>query len=771
MDETPAQAPLNEEPARAAVPATGDGDRTATADAEALNLVVPAGTAVAGGTVLAALRNWNRRRRSRKRARNGGRAAGGAVDAAHPPMRSAVGPGAASPGDAAELSGTGLRPPRPEVAGNGADLAPTASPPPGPDVAAARPDATAGRTDATAGPDVTAARPDVTATGPNPAPAGPDVTARPDVTAVRPDMTAAGLEVTAARPDVTATGPDATPAGPDAMAAGPDADAAPVHPVAALVSADDADRPVHPAADPPQENAAAAPPDPIAERRAAARQGGGQERIDAQHARGKLTARERIKRMLDPDSFEELAPYVEHRHAGFGLEKNRHAGDGVVTGFGLMDGRRVAIFAQDFTVLGGSFSEVQAMKVGRLIETATSSGLPIIALLDSVGARIQEGVWSLAGFGDLFWRNTQASGVVPQISLMLGPCAGGAVYSPGLTDFVVMTRGNSFMFITGPDVIQTVTGEEVDVETLGGATTHAAGSGVAHFVADDENGAFALTRRLLGYLPSNNVDDPPALPADEALAPDTAALDGLVPESAELSYDVREVIGLIADRDSFLEVQADFAPNAVVGFARLAGRVAAFVANQPAHLAGVLDIDASDKIARFIRFSDAFNIPIVTLVDCPGFLPGSGQERQGIIRHGAKIVYAYSEATVPKVSVVLRKAYGGAYIVMSSKMIRTDVCLAWPTAEIAVMGPKGAVNILYARQLSAAAPAEREAERTRLEDAFQEKFNSPFVAAAAGHIDDVIYPRETRARVTSALDFLKDKQAATVPKKHGNIPL
>ena len=475
--------------------------------------------------------------------------------------------------------------------------------------------------------------------------------------------------------------------------------------------------------------------------------------------------------MLDADSFEEIAPYVEHRHAGFGLEKSRHAGDGVVTGFGLIDGRRVAIFAQDFTVLGGSFSEVQAMKVGRLLEAATSSGLPIIALLDSVGARIQEGVWSLAGFGDLFWRNTQASGVVPQISLMLGPCAGGAVYSPGLTDFVVMTRGNSFMFITGPDVIQTVTGEEVDAETLGGATTHAAGSGVAHFVADDENGAFALTRRLLGYLPSNNVDDPPALPPDDALAPDAAALDGLIPESAELSYDVRDAIALIADRDSFLEVQADFAPNAVVGFARLSGRVAAVVANQPAHLAGVLDIDASDKIARFIRFSDAFNIPIVTLVDCPGFLPGSGQERKGIIRHGAKIVYAYSEATVPKVSVVLRKAYGGAYIVMSSKMIRTDVCLAWPTAEIAVMGPKGAVNILYARQLAAVDPTEREAERSRLEDAFQEKFNSPFVAAAAGHVDDVIYPRETRARLTAALDFLKDKQTATVPKKHGNIPL
>jgi len=511
--------------------------------------------------------------------------------------------------------------------------------------------------------------------------------------------------------------------------------------------------------------------DAVAAHRSVAHQGGGQKRIDAQHARGKLTARERINRILDPDTFEELAPYIEHRHSGFGLENNRHAGDGIVTGLGLIDGRRVAIFAQDFTVLGGSFSEVHALKVGRLLETATNSGLPIISLLDSVGARIQEGVWSLAGFGDLFWRNTQASGVVPQISLMLGPCAGGAVYSPGLTDFVVMTRGNSFMFITGPEVIRTVTGEEVDVETLGGAATHAAGSGVAHFVADDENCAFTLTRRLLSYLPSNNADTPPALPQNDALEPDVERLDRLIPEESQVPYDVRDAINLIADKQSFLEVQADFAPNAVIGFARLSGRVVALVANQPSHLAGVLDIDASDKIARFIRFSDSFNIPIVTLIDCPGFLPGSGQEHQGIIRHGAKIVYAYSEATVPKISVVLRKAYGGAYIVMSSKMIRTDICFAWPTAEIAVMGPKGAVNILYARHLASVDPSKRDTERTKLENEFQERFNSPFVAASAGHIDDVIYPRETRSRISAALDFLKDKQTTQVPKKHGNIPL
>ncbi len=694
MADTPVDAPRNEKPAQAAAPVTGDGDRATAADGEALNLVVPAGAPGTGGTVLASLRNWNRRRRSRKREDAGEPPAPDALDEApeavdgpNGQLRSATGASAAPVGEAAEPPGAETEldgPPPPAAPGEEPGPASDPAPPPVPEAAAAD----------------------------------------------------------------AATGP--------LLAAADHPPAAPEPPTGDL---------------PPESVPSAADRDPLAERRAAARRGGGQNRIDAQHARGKLTARERIKRLLDADSFEELAPYVEHRHAGFGLEKNRHAGDGVVTGFGLVDGRRIAVFAQDFTVLGGSFSEVQAMKVGRLIEAATSGGLPVVALLDSVGARIQEGVWSLAGFGDLFWRNTQASGVVPQISLMLGPCAGGAVYSPGLTDFVVMTRGNSFMFITGPDVIQTVTGEEVDVETLGGATTHAAGSGVAHFVTDDENGAFALTRRLLGYLPSNNVDDPPALPPDDALTPDTAALDGLIPESAELSYDVRDAIGRIADRGSFIEVHADFAPNAVVGFARLSGRVVAFVANQPAHLAGVLDIDASDKIARFIRFSDAFNIPIVTLVDCPGFLPGSGQERQGIIRHGAKIVYAYSEATVPKISVVLRKAYGGAYIVMSSKMIRTDVCLAWPSAEIAVMGPKGAVNILYARQLAALDPAAREAERTRLEGEFQEKFNSPFVAAAAGHIDDVIYPRETRARVTAALDFLKDKQTAAVPKKHGNIPL
>ena len=510
----------------------------------------------------------------------------------------------------------------------------------------------------------------------------------------------------------------------------------------------------------------------LADRREMVEQGGGQKRVDAQHARGKFTARERITRILDAGSFEEQGPYIEHRHSAFGLDQQRYPGDGIVTGFGRIDGRRVAICSQDFTVLGGSFSEIQALKVGRLLEAATAAGLPILTLLDSVGARIQEGVWSLAGFGDLIWRNTQASGVVPQISVMLGPCAGGAVYSPGLTDFVIMARGTSYMFITGPDVIRTVTGEEVDVDTLGGAETHAARSGVAHFVAEDEDGALALAKRLLSYLPSNNADDPPTSETNESVAStNTNLLDKVLPATTEEAYDVREAIRLIADSESFLEVHADFAPNAVVGFARIEGHVAGFIANQPSHLAGVLDIDASDKIARFIRFADAFNIPLVTLVDCPGFLPGAGQEHQGIIRHGAKIVYAYSEATVPKISIVLRKAYGGAYIVMSSKMIRTDVCLAWPTAEIAVMGAKGAVSILYARQLKAAPPDEREEKRRQLEDEFQQEFNSPFVAASSGHIDDVIYPHETRTRVIAALDYLKDKQPATLPKKHGNIPL
>jgi acetyl-CoA carboxylase carboxyltransferase component len=507
----------------------------------------------------------------------------------------------------------------------------------------------------------------------------------------------------------------------------------------------------------------------LRQRRREAQQGGGETAIERQHAKGKLTVRERIARLLDPDTFEEIDPYVTHRHTAFGLDDKRFPGDSVVVGCGRIDGRRVAVAAQDFTVIGGSFSEVQAQKVCKVLDMAMASGTPFIALNDSVGARIQEGVWSLAGYSELFWRNTRASGVIPQISLMLGPCAGGSVYSPGLTDFVIMTEGISHMFITGPQVIETVTGEAVDFDTLGGANTHAAVSGVAHFVAPDEDEAFALTRRLLSYLPANNVEPPPRIdPTDDPARAD-AILDTLVPPDGSKSYDIREAIVRIFDLGSFFEVHARFAPNAVVGFARLNGEVVGLVANQPAHIAGVLDIDASDKIARFVRFCDAFNVPLVTFVDCPGFMPGTEQEHGGIIRHGAKIVYAYSEATVPKVAVVIRKAYGGAYIVMSSKHIRTDLVYAWPTAEIAVMGADGAVNILYRKEL---AQAERTDEvKEAFVGEFRDRFGGPYVAASSGHVDDVILPSETRAKLGAALDFLRDKQAAPLPKKHGNMPL
>jgi acetyl-CoA carboxylase carboxyltransferase component len=504
-------------------------------------------------------------------------------------------------------------------------------------------------------------------------------------------------------------------------------------------------------------------------RREAVREGGGPEAISKQHGKGKRTARERIDQLLDPGSFEEVAPYIAHRHTAFGLDRKRFPGDSAVVGFGRVDGRKVAVAAQDFTVIGGSFSEAQARKVCQVLDMAIASGAPFVALNDSVGARIQEGVWSLAGYSELFWRNTQASGVIPQISVMLGPCAGGSVYSPGLTDFIIMADHISHMFITGPEVIKTVTGEEVDLDTLGGAQTHATASGVAHFVAADEDEALATTRRLLSYLPSNNVDPPPRIaPTDDPARADPA-LDTLVPPEGSQSYDIREAVARIFDLGSFFEVHARFAPNAVVGFARLNGEVVGVVANQPAHLAGVLDIDASDKIARFVRFCDAFNVPLVTFVDCPGFMPGTMQEHGGIIRHGAKIVYAYSEATVPKVCVVARKAYGGAYIVLSSKYIRTDMVYAWPTAEIAVMGAVGAVNILYRKRLAQVENPDQVQARFVAE--FQEQFGSPYAAAASGHVDDVILPSETRAKLIAALSFLRDKQATLPPKKHGNIPL
>jgi acetyl-CoA carboxylase carboxyltransferase component len=504
-------------------------------------------------------------------------------------------------------------------------------------------------------------------------------------------------------------------------------------------------------------------------RREAVRQGGGARAIARQHARGKLTARERIERLLDPGSFQEVDPYITHRHTALGLDEKQVPGDSVVVGFGRVEGRKVALAAQDFTVIGGSFSEIQAQKVCQVMDMALASGVPFVALNDSVGARIQEGVWSLAGYSELFWRNTQASGVIPQISVMLGPCAGGSVYSPGLTDFVIMTERISHMFITGPEVIKTVTGEEVDFDTLGGAQTHASVSGVAHLVAAGEDEALALTRRLLSYLPSNNVNPPPRVEAGDDPNRADPALDTLVPPEGSQSYDVRQALARVFDLGSFFEIHARFAPNALIGFARLDGGVVGVVANQPAHLAGVLDINASDKIARFVRFCDAFSIPLVTFVDCPGFMPGTVQEHGGIIRHGAKIVYAYAEATVPKIAVVTRKAYGGAYIVMSSKHIRTDLVYAWPTAEIAVMGAEGAVNILYREQLAQA--ENPQAVRSQFISEFHEQFGSPYAAASSGHVDDVILPSETRARLVAALDFLRDKQVTSPPKKHGNIPL
>lgn len=512
--------------------------------------------------------------------------------------------------------------------------------------------------------------------------------------------------------------------------------------------------------------------DELHEHRDKLKQGGGMARIEAQHAKGKLTARERIYRLLDEGTFQEIDAYITHRHSDFGMdaEAQRYPGDSVVVGFGKIDGRMVAVHAQDFTVLGGSFSEVQGQKVAKIMDMALDAGVPVIGLNDSGGARIQEGVYSLAAYSELFWRNTQASGVIPQISVILGPCAGGSVYSPGLTDFVIMTKGTSHMFITGPEVIKTVTGEEVDFETLGGAMAHSSASGVAHFAADDEADAIKLTRRLLSYLPPNNAEPAPSIaPTDDPWRMDPD-LDTIIPIDPSEPYDMKIVIDKVFDRDSFLEVHTYFAPNAIVGFARLHGQVVGVIAQQPMTLAGVIDIDASDKMSRFIRFCDAFNIPLITFVDSPGFLPGVAQEHGGIIRHGAKIVYAYSEATVPKLAVITRKAYGGAYIVMSSKYIRTDLVFAWPTAEIAVMGAEGAVNILYGKELKQFS-GDVEAERTRLEIEFRDKFSKPYRAAASGHVDDILMPSETRPRLIAALEFLRDKQATSRPKKHGCMPL
>jgi propionyl-CoA carboxylase beta chain len=497
--------------------------------------------------------------------------------------------------------------------------------------------------------------------------------------------------------------------------------------------------------------------------------GGGEERLARQHAAGKLVARERMELLFDPGTFEEVDKLVTHRCLDFGMETQIVPGDGVVTGHGRIDGRVAYAFAQDFTVFGGSLSETNAAKIVKVMDMAMRAGAPIVGLNDSGGARIQEGVLSLGGYADIFLRNTLASGVVPQISAILGPCAGGAVYSPAITDFNVMVKGSSYMFVTGPDVIKTVTHEDVTKDDLGGAMTHNEKSGVAHFAVENDRECIALVRELLSFMPSNNLDEPPRRPTDDPVDREDAALDSLVPPSANQPYDMHDLIRSIADDGAFLEVHEHYAKNIVVGFARLGGRPVGIVANQPAHLAGTLDINASVKGARFVRFCDCFNIPLVTFEDVPGFLPGTVQEYGGIIRHGAKLLYAYAEATVPKVTVITRKAYGGAYCVMSSKHIRTDFNYAWPTAEIAVMGAEGAVNILYKREIDKAAdPAAMRAEKIA---EFREKFANPFVAAERGFIDEVIRPRTTRRRLIQALSTLETKRDRNPPKKHGNIPL
>jgi len=509
--------------------------------------------------------------------------------------------------------------------------------------------------------------------------------------------------------------------------------------------------------------------DRLRRRNEAAEAGGGPERVARQHEAGKLTARERIALLLDDGSFQEFDKFVEHRCDLFGMEKQRIPGDGVITGHGRIDGRTVFVFAQDFTVFGGSLSETYAAKICKIMDLAMKVGAPIIGLNDSGGARIQEGVVSLAGYADIFLRNTLASGVVPQISAIMGPCAGGAVYSPAITDFNIMVDNTSYMFITGPDVIRTVTHEEVTKEELGGAHTHAARSGVAHFAVADDRACLAIIRELLSYMPSNNMEDPPArTPTDDPNRTE-AKLDTIVPANPNQPYDITEVIRLVTDDGRFTEVHEDYARNIVVGFARLDGKPVGIVANQPAVLAGTLDIDASLKGARFVRFCDAFNIPLVVFEDVPGFLPGTKQEFGGIIKHGAKLLYAFAEATVPKVTVITRKSYGGAYCVMASKHIRTDVNYAYPSAEIAVMGPEGAVGILYRKEIAAA--KDPEALRQARVEEFRNAFANPYVAAQRGFIDEVIEPSTTRPKLINALAMLSTKVDRNPPKKHGNIPL
>ena len=510
----------------------------------------------------------------------------------------------------------------------------------------------------------------------------------------------------------------------------------------------------------------------LLELREQARKGGGEKRIAAQHNKGKLTARERINILLDEGSFEEFDMFVSHRCIDFGLDKEHYLSDGVVTGYGTIDGRIVYIFSQDFTVFGGSLSEMYAAKICKIMDQAMKVGAPVIGINDSGGARIQEGVKSLGGYADIFERNILASGLIPQISAIFGPCAGGAVYSPALTDFIVMSKNTSYMFVTGPKVVKTVTGEEVSAEQLGGAKVHASKSGVAHFVSETEEEGLLLIRKLISYLPQNNLEDPPIAFCDDPIDRLEESLNEIIPENSNKPYDVKDVIHAIVDYHEMIEIQRDFAPNIVTAFARFNGMSVGIVANQPNYLAGVLDINSSRKAARFVRFCDAFNIPIVTLVDVPGFLPGTGQEYGGIIIHGAKLLYAYGEATVPKITVILRKAYGGAYDVMSSKHLRGDINYAWPTAEIAVMGPKGAIEVLNSREI---AEIKDDAERAKYiaekEKEYRHKFANPYIAAKFGYIDDVIVPRNTRFRVIRALQALSTKKEVNPPKKHSNLPL
>jgi acetyl-CoA carboxylase carboxyltransferase component len=498
-------------------------------------------------------------------------------------------------------------------------------------------------------------------------------------------------------------------------------------------------------------------------------QGGGQSQIDKQHEKGKLTARERIDLLLDAGTFVETDSFVTHRSVGFGMENNHPLTDGVVTGWGKVEGRLVYVYAQDFTILGGSLGESHGRKIARLLDLAYQNGAPVIGLNDSGGARIQEGVDSLAGYGDIFFRNVRASGIIPQISVIVGPCAGGAVYSPAITDFVFMLEDKAYMFVTGPEVVRTVTHEQVDFETLGGAEIHAATSGVAHFTADTEDALMAQLRWLLSYLPNNNLTPPPYVPPVDSPQRQVVGLERIVPDDSQLAYDMRSVIEQIVDSGEFMEVHANFARNILVGFARMDGYPVGIVANQPNYLAGVLDINSADKAARFIRFCDAFHIPLVTLIDTPGFLPGTDQEHGGVIRHGAKMIYAYAEASVPKVSIILRKAYGGAYIVMSSKHLQGDMNYAWPNAEIAVMGPEGAVQIVFRKELAAsddpvAARAEKVAE-------YRKELANPYIAASRGYINDIITPADSRIRLITALESLREKRQDAPPRKHGNIPL